>query len=310
MKFIFITALDYFVIQQEISCYVGFERHLTLTNDVERISSMLNEFHLKCIGSLEFNYLLSGRPVIYVKRNVASPGHVDDMLVDFLREVQSFCGEMWLWKDNSINCQQAFALGVDIDEVSLNNLPVFNSSATGEDVRVVVEADEFRSMIENRVVQIDSFKERTIPKQTSLRKTTGRLNVALYHLQSARHHRDLGFKIACYCSFFESLFSTDTAELSHQLSQRIAFFLHSDPEKRLDLYRLTKKAYAVRSKTVHGDNLDSSVSALKDLAVHCDELARACLLKIFQDKKLFDTFNSGSRETVSNHLIGMVFGVG
>lgn len=309
MKFIFITALDYFSIKQKISCSVGFERRLTLTNDIESISLLLNEFHLKCIGSLEFNYFLSGRPVIYVERVARSPSDVQEMLLDFLREIQSFCGEMWLWRDNSINCQQAFALGVDTDEVALNNLPVFNSSATGEDVHIELEADEFRAMIENQVVQFDSFKERTIPKQTSLRKTTGRLNVALHHLQGARHHRDLGFKIACYCSFFESLFSTDTAELSHQLSQRIAFFLHSDPEKRLDLYKLTKKAYAVRSKTVHGDNLDSSVSALQSLATHCDELSRACLLKIFSDIKLFNTFNSGSREIVSNYLIGMVFGM-
>ncbi|WP_148279784.1 HEPN domain-containing protein [Pseudomonas syringae] len=309
MNFIFIAALDYFHIEQKIFCTVGFERKLTLTNDREKISILINDFHISQIGKLEYNYLLSGRPVLYVERKLVAPQSMEEMLLDFLREIQSFCGEMWLWRDNSINCQQAFALAVDVEALSVNCLPVFNSSATGEDVNITVKAEEFHSLIDGRIVQFDSFKERTIPKQTSLRKSMGRLNVGLYHLQAARNHRDLGFKIACYCSFFESLFSTDTAELSHQLSQRIAFFLHDDPEKRIELYKLTKKAYAVRSKAVHGDNLDSSVAHLKNLAVHCDSLARACLLKIFGNKKLYDMFSNSSRETIANYLAGMIFGI-
>ena len=236
MDFIFIAALDYFHIKQKIFCTVGFDRKLILTNDSEKISPLINEFHINQIGRLEYNHLLSGRPVLYVKRKLIAPHSMEEMLLDFLREVQSFCGEMWLWRDNSINCQQAFALAVDMEALSVNCLPVFNSSATGEDVTITFEAEEFHTLIEGRIVQFDSFKERTIPKQTSLRKSMGRLNVGLYHLQAARNHRDLGFKIACYCSFFESLFSTDTAELSHQLSQRIAFFLHDEPEKRVELY--------------------------------------------------------------------------
>ncbi|MBC9249130.1 hypothetical protein A9179_02450 [Pseudomonas alcaligenes] len=309
MKFTFITALDYLSIPQKIECKVGFDNSLSLTNDTERVSALIEAYHASCMGELEHNHLLSGRPVVYVERDVPGPHHVSDMLVDFLREVQSLLGELWLWKDNSINCQQAFALAKNMPSTSSNCLPVFNSSATGEDINTRITADEFVGVIKSRVVQIDSFKESNIPRQTSIRKSTGRLNVALYHLQNARNNRDLGFKIANYCSFFEALFSTDTAELSHQLSQRISFFLHDCPNKRLEMYRMTKKAYAVRSKTVHGDMLDSSISNLRDISLHCDDIARGCLMKIFKNQHLFDIFNSHSKEKVSNYLVEMVFGV-
>ncbi|SFW13157.1 hypothetical protein SAMN03159511_0658 [Pseudomonas sp. NFACC19-2] len=309
MKFVFVTALDYLSISQKIECEVGFNNHLKLTNDTSKISSFIAPYHASCMGSLEYSHLLSGRPVVYVERDLPSPHDVHDELVDFLREIQSLLGELWLWHDNSINCQQAFALARNASVVSSNCLPVFNSSATGEDIDIKITADEFIDIIRSRLVQIDSFKESNIPRQTSIRKSIGRLNVALYHLQSARNNRDLGLKIANYCSFFEALFSTDTAELSHQLSQRISFFLFDCPEKRLEMYRLTKKAYTVRSKTVHGDMLDSSVSTLKSIAVHCDEVARGCLMKIFRDQSLFDIFNSHSKEKVSNYLVEMVFGV-
>ncbi|NPW36106.1 hypothetical protein HPR94_19430 [Pseudomonas aeruginosa] len=118
-----------------------------------------------------------------------------------------------------------------------------------------------------------------------------------------------GFKIANYCSFFEALFSTDTAEFSHQLSQRISFFLLDCPEKRLKMYKVNKKAYAIRSKTVHGDMLDSSVSNLKSISLHCDDVARRCLVKIFKNQSLFDTFSSNSKDRVASYLVEMVFGV-
>ncbi|MGU0689296.1 hypothetical protein ACSEQ5_16240 [Pseudomonas aeruginosa] len=110
MRFTFITALDYLNIPEKIECKVGFFNNLSLTNDVERISSFIGPYHARCIGGLEYNHLISGRPVVYVERSVPGPDHVSDMLIDFLREVQSLLGELWLWRDNSINCQQAFAL--------------------------------------------------------------------------------------------------------------------------------------------------------------------------------------------------------
>lgn len=309
MKTIFITALDYLTITKEIDCKVGFDKSLTLTNDTSKISRFISPYHAKSIGMLEHNHLLSGRPVIYSKKEIKNPHEAQVILIDFLREIQSFIGEIWLWRDNSINCQQAFALVQNLPMASSNCLPVFNSSATGEDLELVTTPEELINETQSRTVRINSFKESNIPKQTSIRKSMGRLNVAVYHLQSARNNRDLGFKIANYCSFFESLFSTDTAELSHQLSQRISFFLNDCPNERIKTYRLTKKAYAVRSKTVHGDTLDSSISTLENTARHCDDLARHCLLKIFEDSELLEIFNSPSKERVSNYLLEMVFGV-
>lgn len=51
----------------------------------------------------------------------------------------------------------------------------------------------------------------------------------------------------------EALFLPDGGgELRYRLSQRLAFFLHDDPTKRMDVFEDIKKAYDIRSKIVHG----------------------------------------------------------
>ncbi|WP_236448245.1 HEPN domain-containing protein, partial [Pseudomonas sp. PA-5-4G] len=157
-------------------------------------------------------------------------------------------------------------------------------------------------------VAVESIREQAMPARTGLWKSRGRINIAMMHLQAARNHRDLGFKISSYCSLFESIFSTDKVELAHQLSQRLAFFIGGTSFERLEIYRLTKKAYTVRSMAVHGDVLDKSVPELDVLASHCDEVARKVLVRFFVNPNLFDLFNSRSNDDVFAYLLHMVMG--
>jgi hemoglobin-like flavoprotein len=306
-KFFFVTALDFLHIDDHFSMKVGFKDCLNLTNDIELIKSMISPAQALAMGTLEYNYLLSGRPVLYSTRELTEDTANHDLL-DFLREVQSFLAEIWIHHDNSVNCQQAFALGVDPDSTSVNCLPVFNSSASGQDVILKASSKDFKNMLMSAPVQVDTMREEAMPIHTGLRKSRGRINVAMQHLQAARNYRDLGFKISCYCSLFEAIFSTDAVELSHQLSQRLSFFVNESPADRLNTYRLTKKAYSVRSKAVHGDVLDKTISDLVDLAVHCDEISRKVLIKFFSSPELYKLFNQGSKDEISNHFLSLFFG--
>lgn len=52
----------------------------------------------------------------------------------------------------------------------------------------------------------------------------------------------------------EALLSTQDMEITHQLSERAAFLLSSDPDQRIEVYRRMKKFYGQRSSFVHGSN--------------------------------------------------------
>lgn len=308
MEIIFVTALDYLIVEGKVSKSVGFEGGLILTNDISYIKKLIGRVHALNIGALEYMHLVSGRPVLYSIKKYVDPINIDDELTDFLREVQSFLVELWIRVDNSVNCQQAFAFQKKPDITSVNCLPVFNSAATGGNLDMKLSSRDLSSLLDNSPVAVESIREQAMPARTGLRKSRGRINIAMMHLQAARNHRDLGFKISSYCSLFESIFSTDKVELAHQLSQRLAFFIGGTSLERLEIYRLTKKAYTVRSMAVHGDVLDKSVSELDVLASHCDEVARKVLVKFFVNPNLFDLFNSRSNDDVFAYLLHMVMG--
>ncbi|MCU0126605.1 HEPN domain-containing protein [Pseudomonas vlassakiae] len=306
-KITYMTAVDYLFIPDKFSLSVGFDDCLTLTNDVELIKRLINKVHSANMGVLEYNHLVSGRPILYSVREYRGAVNVDDELLDFLREVQSFFVEIWIHHDNSINCQQAFALQTD-GVTSVNCLPVFNSAANGENLGLKVSSVAIKKLLDSSPVAVESIREQAMPDGTGLRKSRGRINIAMMHLQAARNHRDLGFKIMCYCSLFEAVFSTDKVELAHQLSQRLAFFVGASANERVEIYRLTKKAYGIRSSAVHGDVLDKNLSDLAELAVHCDKIARKVFVKFFRDVDLFNLFNYHSKDRVFNYLLHLVLG--
>lgn len=286
LKLLYITALDYIEIVELLNHPIPMGNDLYLTNNAEHYKRHLTESHKENIGNLEYNHLISGRPVIFSIKSIHHFMMNEDLIIKFLRDVQGLIFKIWLRKDNSINCQLAFSLGINFGLVSSNCLPVFNSSGTGNDFTLQITKNEIKEIVDKESVQIQGLTENKMPKNTGLTKAIGRISVANYHIQAARGQRDLGFKISSYCSFFETLFSTDNAELAHQLSQRISFFTKSSAEERLTTYKIVKKAYGIRSKAVHGDMLDKSKEEISQVAIHCDNLARICLNKIFKNKKM------------------------
>lgn len=54
-------------------------------------------------------------------------------------------------------------------------------------------------------------------------------------------------------TILEALLSTGTAEISHQISERVAVLIGREPNDRLEIYRRVKKLYDLRSRITHGD---------------------------------------------------------
>ena len=114
-----------------------------------------------------------------------------------------------------------------------------------------------------------------------------RLDRVIYYTQATRAAGNLGIKIANYITCFETLFSTDPSELAHKLSERIAVFVGDTSRERIAIYEQVKKAYGIRSKTVHGDRLTAQQEAsAANLAAQCDVMLRRTLLKVLGSPEL------------------------
>lgn len=62
-------------------------------------------------------------------------------------------------------------------------------------------------------------------------------------------------KIGLLCSAMECLFTTDAAEVSHKVAERLAFFIAENSEERVGIFSKIKKAYSLRSSFFHGNKL-------------------------------------------------------
>jgi hypothetical protein len=54
-------------------------------------------------------------------------------------------------------------------------------------------------------------------------------------------------------TILEALLSTGTAEIAHQVSERVAVLIGHSSDERLEVYRAIKKLYDLRSRITHGD---------------------------------------------------------
>lgn len=257
----------------------------------------------------EYSFLTDGRPVIFKKGNamIAEASHLE--LINFLRDAHALLISLWMNRDSSANCDTGFAMGLDNDQIHTNNLTFHYSLANGNSKTTNITQDELKTICNNSEKYFIGLKEQNSPSQTVLVKTSGRVNISGYHLQMARATGDLAMKVAAYCTFFESLFSTSNAELSHQLSERIAFSLTEDPHERLEIFAKTKKAYGIRSKSVHGDVIqEKDLKSLIETAEHCDSTARKIYSKIITCTATHKLFN-GSNEAIEDHMRNLIFGI-
>jgi hypothetical protein len=134
-----------------------------------------------------------------------------------------------------------------------------------------------------------------------------RLQRVIYYCQAARGASDIGVKISFYITCFEALYSTDPSELSHKLSERMALFLAENVEQRFIIYKNVKRAYAIRSKTVHGSDLgDRGKLDVESVSVNCDKMLRQSLLKILPNEDMLDLF-SGDDAKIEEYMLKLIF---
>ena len=191
-----------------------------------------------------------------------------------------------------------------------NFLPTRPSLADGTvDHTTTMSEDELRAWslknahVESYMQEADSGRFRFMMQKGFVR--SGR---AMRFVKAARSAPDLAFKIAHYCSALETLLTTESAELAHKLSERSALLLGQRGYDRLTVFHTVKKAYAVRSKLVHGDTLQArQVEELPSIAVQLDGYLRTILNAILDEESLQRVFDSPG-EAIDEYFTKLLFG--
>jgi hypothetical protein len=310
VRYIYITALLDFEIPQQLQTPIEIRDGLFITNNPAHTAGYVTTSSIITVGSLEAALLTGSAPVLYKLDNQNDFENVKLEVVNFLREVQGFLMASWMVEDNSANCELGFAFGLDNVHVHSNSLALHYTHHTGSKRKISADPEKLSEICSLHQKNFTGIRKQDAPPHTNFRKSTDRLTRAMLFLQQARSAEDLGQKVANYCSFFEAALSTSSSELSHQLSERVAFFVCGSPFERLSMFKDVKRAYGVRSKIVHGDTLSpSAIASLAGVVSACDETARRIVTKITSDSELQALFQRADNEALDNFMLSLIFDV-
>lgn len=307
MKALFLCVLQKIKIPELISGYDKIHDSLCITNDKEYLKTIIDPKARGIIGEMEYGELISGKPVAFARDEIAETTSTKEYLIERLYHLQSFLTSTWITRDNSINMDNGFLFcenGIRLT-TEQNILSTMFLNMKGRDEEITISRQELSELRSFFRKNIESDNTRRI---TSLSKDIDRTDRALYMINAARKEHDLALKIANYCTVFETLFATSQTELSHQLSERVAFFLSDTPEQRLSTYRTMKRAYSIRSKVVHGDFVSNKdIQEIEDIASFCDNSLRVIFQSIFENKFMRDTMNDA--KALDEYMINLVMGM-
>lgn len=283
---------------------------IKITNNLKKVRRYFDHYFVEALGGLEVEAIMNAGAVCYAtERTLDSPFHPKKELIKFLAHIQGIQFLLWLIRDNSVTCELAFFRYHKGDKVfhDSNLVGSLYSTSAGEKKKTTFSKFELEKAAQLGKSLMHSHPE-FVQGDTAFKKGSHRLYIFSYHIQSARSTPDLGMKILKYCTALESLFSTSPAELAHQLSERIAFYLRDKPEERRDVFVSMKEAYKIRSIVTHGDLLSPALQErMKIVAGTCDSIAREVFLKVLADNEFIALLQN--RQGIDNYFLCKIFGI-
>lgn len=266
-------------------------------------------------GLLEVSALQDSNAVIYCISDHSPSDRDDAIRVVNMRtaEVNFFLLSMWLLKDNSVNIELGFLEWPLVNKcgsnVTSNTRAIRFANADGgikeiefTDSEVREARDIYSTLFAANITTRDDYQGYVIPEDIN------RLSRVFYYTQGARGSSNLSNRISTYVTCFEALFCTDSSEMAHKLSERMAFFLGETPTRRLEIFKQVKLAYNIRSKSVHGDKISKKLAEqVLSISLACDQLLRKALIKILENPSLQEVF-SGSSQALEDYFTNLVLG--
>lgn len=311
----FFTALKFIELENFDVEYLEIIPGINISNNSEIKKQLLSEQNRIVIGALESYFFENSTAFLFFNYEKTEEIFKDEKNLESLERILLWTDDifknLWLIKDNNVITDTAFlihkAVNVNSEAASLRLQYQFTkSNGSMETTKFtkdeIIEFSKYHDDIENHF-----HSKKSSSQGFMLEKNFSRINRGLIFVKQAREARNLAYKISNYCSALETIFSTDNVELSHKLSERIAFFLKDDFTV-LETFKIIKKAYSVRSKLTHGDTLDTKqIEILDDLSIKIDNILRVSINKIIKSEELLKVFES-PKNTIDEYFENLIFG--
>jgi len=287
---------------------------VNITNDIPVKDRFLTDEFRRAAGLIETTALASGSNLVFGEFDTSEMKGLppEPFLLVILLWIDLLLRNAWLVKDHTMECDAIF-LRVSGDSGTSWTRNFLSMRPSLADGTIATRLDMSLSELETWTRTSDSVETylhdtNSSSLQFMLAKTFRRSGRALQYVDAARKSASLPFKIAHYCSALETLFTTESTELAHKLSERVAFFLGKRGYDRRAVFSMIKNAYNIRSKLVHGDTLKpKQIDELPSLSLQCDNYLRVILNHIFESvesKKVFDSDPGAIEEYFADLIFG------
>lgn len=313
--FVGLTGLDAPVIDGP---GISISDNVKLVTDRSYISRLVGGY-LEHLGNVEHGYLAnSASGILYSRTEVdfaqADPSElINGHIIAKFHEIHTWQVALWMMRDHAINHDTAWAIakGPQIGIANNNFWGNIYFRCDGTAPRTKYTREELGVQQRRKVLKADevSVGIGAVPlgqpgasnqHVTKLKSGSARVQRFLYFVDGARSTQDIAIKVLNYCSALEALTSSSNAELTHQVAERVAITLGNDAAERLEIYRNTKKAYAFRSKAVHGATFkDAEADALLKSSMNLDSYCRELTFKAYGEEQFKKLINSDNQEFAS-----------
>lgn len=313
-KFKLITTLRFLEVSELIDGCFTLMPGIDVINDRNRIEEILDDEFLSIAGTIEASHLLNANHILFCEtdESVFSDKHgSNEALIVWLVWLDMLISDSWLIKDNAMACEVAFCKMTDGNhlEWSSNYLSNPVSVSTGEQYKVTTFNMEELAGWEAQCHRLQSYlhSNNSGAFASFINKQYSRIGRARRFISAARKEPHPAIKISHYCSAYESLFSSDNAELSHKLSERVALFLKQNGYEPMSVFDDMKSFYGIRSKVTHGDSIqESKEKELSTLSNKCDSYLRSIFSLILNDAKAQELFDE-KKDKFERHFKELLF---
>ncbi len=311
MKYRFITIIHYLKLNKP-DCRIPLASGM-ISNKTDVLKDVLSYKNLLSLNTLgmfsidEFEdktfYVVDGDLGNVTKEDVDVFG--TSLAYAYLRQIQWLTNEFWTLRDNSIYLRDSFLFVYEKDiEKGFTykaDLSMINSKASANIEPTIYSKEEIEELAKDmHLISVEEVRSggvnyRDVTQFQYFKSgKIGRKMMAWVYVFHARGINALTIKVLMYITAMEALVSTSTAELSHQVAERVAILIGTNVAERQIIYHDIKKGYNIRSKAAHGEPLKGTEQEVADLLVILDDYLRR-LLRLespynFDDNKLNEFF--------------------
>jgi hypothetical protein len=315
MDVYYVTTFRHLKISDEIEGHIELLPGVNITNDPTVKQRFLTQEFANVAGTMEASHLEHADHLVFGEFDPAylQGKPPEAFLIAIVMWISDLFKNAWLLKDHAMECDAVF-LRATVPEGHgwfTNFLAVHPTFADGQRwIELEMSPSELQCW-GRKHDQVEQYLHNGHSGSWSalmMVKGYSRLGRGLQFINAARSASNIAFKLAHCCSALETLFTTESTELAHKLSERVAFFLDQRGYNRRTVFTTVKGVYNVRSKLVHGDTLkQSQIEQIPALSRSCDEYLRATINTIFDSEMLQRIFDADNN-TIEDYFSRLIFG--